>query len=224
MKLSSVIISVVIVSIVASCNKTDFNYPDGTVGKSKIIYFPAIQIIGDKITAIAEGTAYNDPGATAVLNGAAVQYTTSTTITAATSPGIYTITYAAANAEGFTASDFRIVAVVPAAVATDPTVLANDFSGTYLRAATGVTSTWTSIGFGAYAVENPGGAGVGVGLYVVAENNGGNSITIPEQDSPYYGGTVSSSGETYNPNPPATYTWVFHAAGYGTGPRTFTKQ
>lgn len=224
MKISSIFISAFILSVLISCNKTDFNYPAGTVGKSKIVYFPAIQINGDKIVAVNEGAGYTDPGATATLNGAAVQYTTSNTINASTTPGIYVISYTASNPQGFTASDVRIVVVIPSSMVSDAVVQANDFSGTYLRAATGVTSTWTKIGIGTYIVENPGGAGVGAGLYVIAENTSGNTITIPEQDSPYYGGQVSSSSESYDPGPPATYSWIFHATGYGTGLRTFVKQ
>ncbi|MFI5185310.1 MAG: immunoglobulin-like domain-containing protein [Chitinophagales bacterium] len=224
MKISSISVSVLIVIVLLSCNKTDFNYPAGMVGISKIVYFPSIQINGDKIAAVNEGISYTDPGATAILNGTAVQYTTSITITSTTSPGIYVVNYTAANPEGFTASDFRIVVVIPSGMVADPVVSANDFSGTYLRPATGITSTWTKIGPGTYKVENPGGAGVGAGLYVIVENTSGNSVTIPSQNSPYYGGVVSSSNENYNPGPPASYTWIFHASGYGTGVRSFVKQ
>lgn len=224
MKIKTLIISAVTLGIFASCNKTDFNYPEGTVGKSKIIYFPAIAIKGDKITSVVEGTAYTDPGATATLNGADVQFTTSTTITASTAPGVYTISYSASNPQGYSASDFRIVAVIPAAIASDPAIASSDLSGTYLRAATGVTSTWTKIGPGAYAVENAGGAGTGAGLYSVIENTSATSIAMPEQDSPYYGGTISTSNEVFAAGPPVSFSYIFHAPNYGSGVRSFVKQ
>jgi hypothetical protein len=92
-----------------------------------------------------------------------------------------------------------------------------------LRAATGVTSTWTKIGDGIYSVENPGGS-AGVGQTVIAVNYTDTKIAIPHQISADFG-EVSSANETYSLTPPPpTYTWVFLAGGYGTGPRTFTKQ
>ena len=99
----------------------------------------------------------------------------------------------------------------------------NDFSGVYLR--TGfATSTWTKTGDGIYSVENPGGAAAGAGLTVVAVNYTGTKIAIPHQISSDFG-EVSSSEESYSLTPaPPTYSWVFHASGYGTQLRDFVKQ
>ncbi len=208
----------------ASCSKDNFNYPAGTVGISKIVYFPSIAIKGSKIIAVQQGAAYTDAGATAILNGAAAQYTVSPTISSSTAPGIYTVTYTAANPQGFTATDFRIVVVVSTTVWNDATANANDFSGTYARTSNGVTSTWTKIAPGTYQVENPGGATSGAGLYVIVQNYPGNTIAIPSQYSPYFGGTVSSTNAIYTPGSPAKYSWVYNAPNYGTSTRTFVKQ
>ena len=164
--------------------------------------------------------AYTDPGATAMLNGDSIPYTTSMTITATTPPAVYTINYTATSPDG-TNSDQRIVVVVPASVVTDPVIISHDYSGTYLRAATGVTSTWTKLSTGVYTVENPGGSS-GVGELVVATNYSANNIQIPEQNSPFFGGTVTSSAATMSAT--GTYTWIFLAPGYGAGPRSFEKQ
>jgi hypothetical protein len=198
MKIRFLIIPLLLATGLFSCKKDDFNYPEGTVGSSKIVYFPLISTNGEKVVAIEEGNDYTDPGATASLNGVTAEYTTSQTITSSTAPGVYTITYTAANEQGFTATDWRMVVVTPSSVISDPVVGANDFSGTYLRAATGVTSTWTKIGTGVYTVENPGGSS-GVGLLVVAVNYSGNTISIPEQTAPDFGGSVSSTEVTYAP-------------------------
>ncbi len=203
-----------------SCKKETIVDTPTQVGISKVAYYPSISINGPKFVAITQGTAYTDPGATAILNGDSITYTTSMTIDASTASGVYTINYTATSPDG-TNSDQRIVVVVPASVVADPVIIANDYSGTYLRAATGVTSTWTKLYTGVYTVENPGGSS-GVGLLVVATNYSTNNIQIPVQDSPYFGGVVSSSATTYDP--PGTYTWVYFAPGYGTGPRTFVKQ
>ena len=205
---------------ICSCNKETIVDTPYQVGISKVAYYPSIQIIGPKFVAVTEGMGYTDPGATAMLNGDTIAYTTSMTITATTATAVYTINYTATSPDGSN-SDQRIVVVVPASVVIDPVIISHDYSGVYLRAATGVTSTWTKIYTGVYTVENPGGSS-GVGELVVATNYSSNNIQIPDQDSPYFGGEVSSSDATLDP--PGTYTWIFLAPGYGTGPRTFAKQ
>jgi hypothetical protein len=203
-----------------SCNKETIVDTPTQVGISKVAYYPSISIIGPKFIAVTAGAGYVDPGATAMLNGDTISYTTSMTIDASTVSGVYTINYTATSPDGSN-SDQRIVVVVPASVVVDPVIIANDYSGTYLRDATGVTSTWTKIYTGVYTVENPGGS-TGVGLLVVATNYSANNIQIPVQTSPFFGGVVSSSATTYDPG--GTYTWIYYAPGYGTGPRSFEKQ
>jgi hypothetical protein len=205
---------------VCSCKKETIVDTPEQVGISKVAYYPSIQINGPKFVAITEGDSYTDPGASAVLNGDSISYTTSMTITSTTAPAVYRIDYTATSPDG-SSSDQRIVVVVPASVVADPVIVSHDYSGVYLRPATGVTSTWTKLYTGVYTVENPGGSS-GVGQLVVATNYSANNIEIPEQDSPFFGGVVSSSPATLDP--PGTYTWVYLAPGYGTGPRTFVKQ
>lgn len=201
--------------VISSCKKDNFNYPPGTVGSSKIVYFPTIAIKGDRLIILNQGTAYTDPGVDATLNGQPAQFTTTGAVT--TSPGVYNLVYTAANAQGFTATDWRTVVVIGSDVS------ANDFSGTYTRASTGVSSTWTKTASGVYTVENPGGAAVGAGLHVIAVNYTGTKIAIPQQISPDFG-QVSSANESYSLTPaPAHYSWVFNAGGYGTSVRTFSK-
>ncbi|MDP4149963.1 MAG: DUF5011 domain-containing protein [Bacteroidota bacterium] len=207
-----------------SCNKQTVVDNATNVGISKIVYFPSVTIKGDRVLSFTAGSTFTDPGVTATLNGKPTTVVTSPTISSSTAAGVYTVTYTATNPEGYTASDWRFVVVVPTSAVNDPVVAANDFSGTYLRAATGVTSTWTKIGIGVYQVENPGGASVGAGKIAVVTNFSGMNISMPPQNDPDYGGQVSTSGAVYSAGPPATYHWVFNAGGYGTGVRTFVKQ
>ncbi len=203
--------------ILFSCKKDNFNYPPGMVGISKIIFFPSVTIVGDRLLILQQGAPFTD-SVISTLNGQPVPFTTNVTVSTA-NPGVYNVVYTASNPQGFTATDWRTIVVIGSDVA------ANDFSGTYLRAATGVTSTWTKTATGVYTVENAGGASVGVGLNVIAVNYTGTQIAIPVQESTDYGGLVSSSSETYTLTPaPPTYSWIFHATNYGTGLRTFTKQ
>ena len=216
MKIKYLIAIIFAVSTFAACNKDDFNYPPDTVGISKIIYFPSVTINGDRLIILKEGDTYTEPGAVATLNGQPTDITTTGSVNTSV-PGVYDITYTAKNEQGYTASDWRTVVVIGNDVSN------NDFSGTYLRAATGITSTWTKISDGVYSVENPGGSS-GVGLTVIAVNYTDDQIKIPHQISPDFG-EVSSADETYDASAePITYSWVFYAGGYGTSLRIFTKQ
>lgn len=215
MKIIQLFFSILAISL-CSCNKTDdFNYPEGTVGVSKIIYYPSVKTSGDKFIILKQGDSYTDAGADATLNGESVDYATDVTVNTAV-PGVYNLTYSAVNSQGYSATDWRTVVVIGNDVAS------NNFSGTYLRAATGVTSTWTKIADGVYMVENPGGAGTGAGLTVTLVNYMGSSITIPRQISADFG-EVSSEQETYS-SATGKVSYIYHAGGYGTALRTFTKQ
>ena len=149
-----------------------------TVGISKVTYYPNITLTGDPIIAVANGTAFTDPGVKATAGTTDVPVVTTGTVNTA-SDGVYTLTYTATNADGFSSNASRTVVVYTTA----PDAAANDLSGTYLRAATGETSTWTKIAPGVYTVQNPAGATVGENLIVVAINPFGFTISIPEQQA-----------------------------------------
>jgi len=167
--------------------------------------------------AVANGATFTDPGATAKAGSTDVPVTTSGTVNTS-EDGVYTLTYTAVNVDGFSVTGFRTVAVYTTA----EDAIANDFSGTYLRPATGVNVYWEKIAPGVYIVTNPGGAAAGTGLTVVAFNSSGTNIHVPSQRSSD-GNTSSTSDEVYTVGSPSTYTWRFLNPGYGTGLRTFTK-
>ena len=219
------IAAIIVIIAFSSCNKTDFNYPEGRVGRSRIIYYPIVTTQGQQLTIVNQGSTFTDAGAAATVNGQTVQYTTTGSVNTAV-PGVYNLTYTAQNPEGYTASSFRTVVVVGNDVAS------NDFSGTYMRYAGGApfgqTSTWTKTGNGVYTVDNPGGASTGYGYTVTAVNYSGRNVVIPQQiaTDPSSGsaGQVSSSVATFSTTQPLTYSWQFFASGYGTSARTFVKQ
>jgi hypothetical protein len=218
MRLKIFLSTILVIGLLSACNKDDdFNYPAGTVGSSRITYFPILTLKGASIVAIPTGGTYTELGVTAKEGTTDIPFTTSGTVNTAT-PGVYTLTYTAVNKDGFSASVKRTVAVYT----TDAGAAAQDLSGTYLRAATGASAVWTKVAPGVYSVFNPGGA-VGNGLIAVAFNPTGNTIFIPSQTT-NDGNTTSSSNEVYSPGPPATYTWKINNPGFGTGLRTFVKQ
>jgi hypothetical protein len=204
-----------------ACRKYSPVENDQQVGISKITYYPLVAIKGERLMIISQGATYTDPGVDATVNGQPVTPVITGSVNTAV-PAIYNLTYTATNTDGFSSSDWRTVVVIGSDVAS------HDYSGTYLRGQTGVTSTWTKTAQGVYNVDNPGGAAVGAGYIVITVNYTGSKISIPKQiaaDPSGALGIVSSTNETYNATAtPPQYSWVFLAGGYGTGLRTFVKQ
>jgi len=200
-----------------ACNKDEIHNTEDQVGISRVTHFPVLTLNGDRYMTIEVGGTFTDPGIVATEGGAPIPYTTEGSVNTGEA-GVYDITYTAVNKDGFPASLTRTVAIY----STDPSAAANDLSGTYVRSSNGVESIWTKIAPGVYTVANPGGA-LGVNLTVVAFNQTGNNIHIPEQTIAD-GSTMTSAQEVYSPGPPATYTWQILNQGYGTSLRTFVKQ
>ena len=104
-----------------SCNK------DAEMTDSRLTYYVNLEMQGDEFVQVPLGTAYNDAGCTATMNG---QDATSRIVTTGieaidvNTAGLYTVTYSAVNDDGFTASVSRTVAVC------DPTIT-TDISGTW---------------------------------------------------------------------------------------------
>lgn len=219
MKFKKILLIFLIIGILFSCNKKDnFNYPEGTVGISKITYFPVLTKEGTDYMVIAVGGTYTEPGVTAKEGSADLTVTTSGTVDTNT-PGIYTLNYSAVNKDGFSASERRTVVVY----STDATAAANDLSGNYVRTSNGVSAIWTKLAPGVYLIANPGGAASGTDLQVIAFNSTGYTVEIPSQISSD-GNTSSSTNFTYTNGNPSSYSLVFNNPGYGTGVRTFVKQ
>lgn len=215
---------ILVLVVVHACKKEpSFDYAKDTVGSSRIIYYPSVAIKGQRTIIIDQGTTFTDPGVTATLNGQPVTATSAVTVNSNV-PGIYNLEYVATNPEGYTASDWRTVVVM----STSATVTNNNFAGTYKRD-NGVNVFWTKTGRGTYTVDNPGGAGVGVGFVVLLVNYEGNKIAIPKQMAfdPSIGGlnTISSNSEVYNPaSSPVSVKYALTAGGYGAQVRNYTKQ
>lgn len=203
-------------SIVISCKKDNFNYPEGSVGISKITYYPTLTLKGDRYVAVAKGASYTEQSVTAMEGTAELTVKISGSVNTAAN-GVYTLEYSAVNKDGFSASLKRTVVVY----STDATAVGNNFSGNYARSTNGQIATWTKLAPGVYKVVNPGGA-VGSSLTVVAINPTGQVIDIPSQEASD-GSPTSSALEDYS-NMPTTYKWKIVNPGYGPSVRTFNKQ
>ncbi|HEY6502991.1 MAG TPA: DUF5011 domain-containing protein [Chitinophagaceae bacterium] len=203
----------------AGCEKTEtFNNTADRVGHSRVIFFPIVTLKGDRYMVVPVGGTFTDPGVTAKVGDADVPSTTSGTVNTS-APGVYTLVYTALNSDGFAATAIRTVAVY----STDASAAANDLSGNYLRAATGITSTWIKMAPGVYQVINPGGAAAGASLVAIVFNATGFTVDMPTQVTSD-GLTSSTTSEVYTNGSPSSYSWIFLNPGYGTGVRTFVKQ
>ena len=144
--------------------KETFNNTQEKVGVSRVIYFPIVSLKGERYVYVPVGGAYTEEGVNAKVGDADVPFTTDGTVNTL-QPGVYTLTYTAANSDGFTSSVVRTVAVY----STDASAAANDFSGSYARSTNGSLAVWTKKAPGVYSVFNPGGA-PGTNLTVIVFN------------------------------------------------------
>lgn len=201
-------------TIIISCQKDDFNYPEGSVGSSTITHYINIATIGEQLIIINKGTPYTDQGALSTSAGKAVPYAKSGSVNIAL-PGIYILNYSATNADGFSSYAYRTVVVM------DPAAGVTDLSGSYARSTNSVVSVWDKTEIpGVYTVSNPGGA-AGATFSVTVVNYSDNNIVIPQQETSV--GTFASSNGLYDPAG-FSYSWNIVNGGYGAALRTFNKQ
>ena len=218
MKYFKIFISMLSLMFLAGCAKKEtFDNSQEKVGISRVIYFPIVSLKGERYVFVPAGSAYTEEGVNSKVGDADVPFTKAGAVNTST-PGVYTLTYTAANGDGFTSSVARTVAVY----STDASAAANDFSGSYARSTNGSLAVWTKVAPGVYSVFNPGGA-PGTNLTVIVFNSTGNNIKIPLQQT-NDGNTTTSSDEVYTPGSPAKYVWKIVNPGYGTALRTFVKQ
>lgn len=202
------LIGIMSLLIITSCEKETEH-----VSKEVKVSFPSIALNGDPVVKLAIGASYTDAGAklTDDISGAVSDIQPASSDVNTAEPGLYVVSYSAANANGFEANAARIVAVTN--VTGTP-----DRSGVYTRTATGVDCIVTKIADGLYKVQNPGGAGVGVNIVVYFVEVEPNVFVCPPQPTPDGPFGVIEINFT------ATgATWRVQNAGYGTGVRTFVK-
>jgi hypothetical protein len=181
---------------------------------SQVFKVPTITVKNGEVTQVPVGANYSDAGA---------EYTgeegTTITIQAANNtvntavPGLYLITYQQTSTSGIYETEaVRYVAVTNV---NNPV----DYSGTYLRPATGESVIVSKVANGVYRVQNPGGAASGRGIVVYFVETAPNVFVAPAQpsaDGPFavLDITFTSTGAT----------WRVENATYGTALRTFEKQ
>lgn len=191
---------------------------DDTAHVSTVLKVPSIELQGAEVMSVAVGAPYTDPGAKYTgEDGSTVTIQPADNGVNTAQPGLYVVTYHQTSASGiFETEARRIVAVT---YQDDP----QDYSGTYLRPATGVNAFLTLVAPGLYRVQNPGGApGHGAVVVYFIET------ALGQFDGPLQEETAAGIGEIQITNITLTDTggtWrIINSPYYGTGLRTFVKQ
>jgi hypothetical protein len=197
--------------LLTACEKED------TKDVSTTLRVPVLELEGSEFVSVAVGSSYTDPGASYTGedgNTTTLQPTTSNVNTAV--PGLYQVIFSQKSASGIFESEAkRIVAV---AYQENPV----DYSGTYLRPATGVSATVTRVAPGLYRVQNPGGAaGHGAAIVYFIET-ALNRFVGPLQHEESLGvGDIEIVDITFTSTGAS---WRIINPFYGPGTRTFVKQ
>ncbi len=187
----------------------------GNVSTTAKVSYPEITLNGPAIQIVALGTPYVDAGAKLKddITGTITDIQPSSSNVNTSAPGLYLVTFTAANANGFETNATRLVAVaavVPGSV---------NREGIYLRTATGVNCYVTKLADGVYKLENPAGFAGSPDMVVYMVETAANAYSSPLQPVAGYGNV----GLT-NINFTATgASWVVLATGFGNGVRTFVK-
>lgn len=178
---------------ISSCKKDNIISNDKNVGISKITYYATFDITGPGIMSILKGTPFTEPGVKASAGGADLPVTTTGAVDANT-VGLYTLTYSATNADGYSSSATRTVVVIP-----DAEVPGVDLSGNYDAVPVGSTpgpATISKVAPGVYYTSNCwGNSGAVIPAYFISTD--GISIIVLTQPSPY-GNLESTAPGTYS--------------------------
>jgi hypothetical protein len=206
------ILSFLSLVLLSACEKEE------TKDVSTVLRVPVLDLNGDEFISVAVGASYTDAGASYVGEDGqttTLQPASNNVNTAA--PGLYQVTFTQKSASGIFESEARRIVAVT--YQENPT----DYSGTYLRPATGVSATVTRVAPGLYQVENPGGAAGHGAVTVYFIETALNKFEGPNQHEDIGGvGDIEIVDIAFTPTGAS---WrIINNAFYGTGTRTFVKQ
>ena len=214
----SFLITIAAFVTISSCTKDPIISNDKNVGISRITYYANIVLAGNSSISIVKGTTFTEPGVSANAGGKDLPVITTGTVDAATI-GIYTLSYSATNADGFSSSATRTVYVIPSAEVTGV-----DLSGDYMTTGGTPDATITKVAPGVYYTTNCWGNGSTAIIPAYFFCPDGGTPVIPLQNGP--AGHIETTG-------PGTYvggliTWEVDRLDFDGGPlikvKTWQKQ
>lgn len=211
----NIILLLAVTTVFAGCEKD----PD-PVSTVVDVSYPTVELKGPEFVYIPIGGTFTDEGAilTDDVSGAQSDITATSSEVDPTTPGLYAVTYEAANANGFLASATRNVLVLDYTPAPGLTV---SLAGPWLREATGVEAIWHEMQPGLYIISYAGGVS-STPVYAIQTSD--NVVDIPAQTT--IGGlALEGIDETLEfSETDTTITYKLIAQGFGAGDRTFVKQ
>ncbi len=197
----------------AACKKTDDN-----VSKVVTVSHPAININGSKFMTINVGAPFVDSGATLiddVTGQSSVIMADTTSAVDPSTPGMYTLTYSAKNANGYGSINARYVAVTNYPDNTN-------IGGRFVRQSNSLAVQVTRVSRAIYRTGDFGGAGIPDAAYFAVIDTA--TIDFGQQYSETIGSFFSVDVSYFHLRPGDTsYAYVLHAPGYGTALRVFKK-
>lgn len=209
-----IFIAFILLSLFAlpACEKED------TKEVSTTLRVPVLELEGDEYMSVAIGAPFTEPGANYTgEDGNTVPLQPINNNVNTSAYGLYEVAYSQKSASGIFESEAkRLVAV---AYQENPV----DYSGTYVRPATGVSAIVTRVAPGFYRVQNPGGAGGHGAVTVYFIETALNQFVGPLQHE-----EVAGVGDIEIVDIQFTTTggsWrIINNPYYGEGTRTFVKQ
>ncbi|NOT38571.1 MAG: DUF5011 domain-containing protein [Saprospiraceae bacterium] len=191
-----------------SCEKVEENV-------SRITYYPIITLKGEQWNTVDVNGTYTDPGVEAKEGDKVIPVEIGGDVVNTNIPGVYTITYTAANSDGYTTTSYRYVGVI------DPSVKGKDMSGSYRRNAGAMgVSVVTRISEAFYKSDNVGGiAAGGPATTVFFYHYKDDKLGVPLQL--VAGSPFSCDNSTVQLG--VSYKWIVRNSGYGTALRSFIK-
>lgn len=196
------------------------------VSKTVVESYPEITLKGSDLIVVPVGQTFVDPGATVMpgynkngildTSSAAALSIMADSVKLGTAEGIYFIPYTYRNYYGFQKTVKRKVVVVNQAYT-------SNYAGKWKRTSNGVIATWTNLGSGVHAIQDPGGANLSTDImYVIIKND--NTVIVPPQVTD--GNHADITGLDNISFTPTVVKYAFRAGNgvYGTAVRTFNKQ
>jgi hypothetical protein len=205
-------------ALIAACAKKK---SDGVSKEIKVTY-PSIVLKGQEFVSLNIGDTYTDEGAikTDDVSGAKTDIMHDATDLDNQAPGLYFMTYSATNANGFTTTVNRVIAVSNMDDSKD------NLAGNYERTSNGAPVVVTKLKRALYKIDNVGGvldpsSPAVLPVYMVRLND--TTISVPEQMVPNEYGLLDCSGETLRITPDTAFSYKVVNPGFGTATRTFVK-
>ena len=207
-------ISLVFVSLFLTGCKDSFD-------ASRPTYWPLIKINGDALIIQTVGDPFVDPSAVVTVGGTPVPFDTDNPVDE-NNPGVYIITYSAANADGVVASAKRTVVILPGAVTNDVDYIEGNYETSPLAGNPAVDETViVKIVPGVYHTGNCWGSGSLALLPAYFFCLDGTTLTIPNQGGG--AGQVESVSPGVYDDVNFTITWTIVRPLFPGGPLVRTK-